>query len=60
MTKLIEQINEAHMQVHLEELKTTDPELYKATLLRIENDKIAEKIHWELLKDIVSNILKKS
>ena len=58
--KLIEQINEAHRQAYLQELKARDPEAYKEAVIKYMNEKFATMSMWEKLKAIAKEMLSKS
>ena len=54
--KLIEQVHEARIQAYLEELKKSDPELYKATIEKM----TASMSFFEMAKNFAKNMFKKS
>ena len=58
--KLIEQINEAHRQTYLQELKERDPEAYKEAVIKYMNEKFATMSWWEKLYAIAKEMLSKS
>ena len=55
----IETANNASRAVHLEQLRKTDPELYKEVLRRDAEHKVAQMSNVELIKEFIKGFFKK-
>lgn len=58
--KLVETANKASRQVYLDELRKRDPELFKEVLRRESKERFALMSNWDIVKDFLKNLEKKS
>ncbi len=58
--KLVETANKASRQVYLDELRERDPELFKEVLRRESEERFALMSNWDIVKDFLKNLEKKS
>lgn len=60
INKLLKTFEEARIQAYLDELKKTDPELYREVVRRNVGHKVISMTNMEILEELVKNFFKKS